>query len=343
VFYGHDTNQLHFEPVHPTLAQLGYDARVEAVPPGTEPDPFELGVAQLRGHGDYTRWLNVIREQPALTARHVDLNAPAIVVGTQSECSDLERAQLRTCLEALHPWRKGPFEIFGIELDAEWRSNLKWNRLESALGNSLEGQRVLDIGSGNGYYCLRALGAGAESALGVDPSALFVLQFEALRRLLPPVAAAVLPLAFERLPLPARGFDTVLSMGVLYHRRSPRAHLSRVFEFVAPGGRAAVESLVIDAASGPRLEPEGRYAGMSNVWCIPSVDLMLEWMRAAGFDELSVADVSATHATEQRSTPWMRFRSLSDALSAADPTTTIEGYPAPRRALVIGRRTRTSR
>ena len=37
--------------------------------------------------------------------------------------------QLRNSLKELMPWRKGPFHLLGIDIDAEWRSDLKWQRL----------------------------------------------------------------------------------------------------------------------------------------------------------------------------------------------------------------------
>jgi tRNA (mo5U34)-methyltransferase len=41
---------------------------------------------------------------------------------------------------------------------------------------------------------------------------------------------------------------------------------------------------------------------------------------------------------EQRPTAWMRFESLPDFLDPDDPTHTVEGLPAPRRAVLIAKR-----
>nr|WP_169730591.1 DUF1698 domain-containing protein [Carnimonas nigrificans] len=43
-------------------------------------------------------------------------------------------------------------------------------------------------------------------------------------------------------------------------------------------------------------------------------------------------------ADEQRSTEWMTFQSLKDFLDPEDQHKTIEGYPAPRRALLVATR-----
>jgi tRNA (mo5U34)-methyltransferase len=74
---------------------------------------------------------------------------------------------------------------------------------------------------------------------------------------------------------------------------------------------------------------------MRNVWLLPTGTLLLDWLERAGFDEPRVVDVSATSTLEQRRTDWMPFESLADALDPDDPTLTIEGWPAPRRAIVV--------
>ncbi len=43
---------------------------------------------------------------------------------------------------------------------------------------------------------------------------------------------------------------------------------------------------------------------------------------------------SNTSTDEQRSTQWMQFHSLAQFLDPQDPDKTIEGYPAPRRAII---------
>jgi len=46
-------------------------------------------------------------------------------------------------------------------------------------------------------------------------------------------------------------------------------------------------------------------------------------------------DVTTTSLEEQRTTPWMQFESLADYLDPSDRSRTVEGYPAPRRAIVL--------
>jgi tRNA (mo5U34)-methyltransferase len=83
------------------------------------------------------------------------------------------------------------------------------------------------------------------------------------------------------------------------------------------------------------LMPEERYAKMRNVWFIPSVATMLLWLRRCGYKNARCVDVDTTSLDEQRQTEWMTFESLADFLDPEDSSKTIEGYPAPKRAVFI--------
>ena len=283
-------------------------------------------------HGDLPRWFSALAAMPRPTPGQVVLDAPAVGVSGMIGLED--RVRLRNALMELHPWRKGPFSLYGVEIDSEWRSDWKWDRLAPHL-SPLAGRRVLDVGCGNGYHCWRALGVGAELVLGIDPSPLFVMQFLALAHLMDLPRTAVLPLALEDLPGEMTGFDTVLSMGVLYHRRSPQDHLRVLRRLLRPGGELVVETLVIGGADGDVLVPAGRYARMRNVWTVPGLATLESWIADCGFHAVRVVDVTITTTAEQRSTDWMRFESLAQALDPKDPGRTVEGLPAPRRAVVL--------
>jgi len=99
-----------------------------------------------------------------------------------------------------------------------------------------------------------------------------------------------------------------------------------------------LETLVIEGDVDQCLVPEARYARMGNVWFIPSTDMLLRWLRKLGFKEPALVDVSDTSTREQRSTDWMQFHSLADFLDPADHRRTLEGYPAPRRAVLTATR-----
>lgn len=281
-------------------------------------------------HGNLPGWLAALEALPDLAAAEVDLGDCVTASGPVS-AGDRER--LEAVLQALHPWRKGPFELFGVRIDSEWRSDWKWQRVAPHL-DELAGRRVLDVGCGNGYFGWRMLAAGAAQVIGVDPSVLYCLQHRAVARYLRCPANQVLPLRFEELP-DAR-FDTVFSMGVIYHRRDPDDHAARLFRHTRPGGQVVLESLVVNAAR--PLEPAERYARMRNVWVVPTPAQLEAWLRSAGFVDVRVVDVTPTSTAEQRATGWMRFESLQQALDPEHPERTVEGYPAPVRAVAVGHR-----
>ncbi|GFM65053.1 tRNA U34 carboxymethyltransferase [Pseudomonas cichorii] len=293
----------------------------------------QLDTKMAKGHGDLQRWQSALDALPQLTAERVEL---ADSFTLEVECDDETRSRLRQALMGLSPWRKGPFDVFGVHIDTEWRSDWKWSRVSPHL--DLKGKRILDVGCGNGYYQWRMLGAGAESVIGVDPNWLFFCQFQAMQRYLPDLPAWHLPFALEDLPANLEGFDTVFSMGVLYHRKSPVDHLLALKDCLVKGGELVMETLVVPGDAQQVLVPEDRYAQMRNVWFLPSVPALELWLRRAGFVNVRCVDVSTTTVQEQRSTEWMRYQSLGDFLDPEDHSRTVEGLPAPMRAVIVGRK-----
>jgi tRNA (mo5U34)-methyltransferase len=226
--------------------------------------------------------------------------------------------------------------VGGIHIDSEWRSNLKWRRVETAI-SPLAGKRVLDVGCGNGYYALRMRGQGASLVVGIDPTLCSVMQFQALAHFLPREPVHVLPLRLHELPPQSRTFDTTFSMGVLYHQRSPLDHLRELRGTLRRGGELVLETLILPGDEQLARTPAGRYARMRNVWLLPSAAELLVWLERCSFTDARIADVTLTGADEQRTTEWMPFESLKEALLPDNPALTVEGWPAPRRAVVVCR------
>lgn len=287
-------------------------------------------------HGDFQRWRLLAAALPDHTASSVDLESQ-VRIGLASDIDMGEQESLEQKLREFIPWRKGPFEIFGIKIDAEWRSDLKWARLQDHIG-SLKGRRVLDVGSGNGYSTLRMLGAGADLAIGMDPHLPYVGQFAAIKHFIPDSRAFVLPMTLDQWPEESTHFDTVFSMGVLYHRRSPLDHLLQLHNCLRPGGQLVLESIVVDGPEGYALLPKARYARMGNAWFFPSIPTLLSWLPRCGFTDCRVIDESVTTNEEQRRTQWMPFDSLADSLDPDNNDQTVEGYPAPRRVIILADR-----
>jgi tRNA (mo5U34)-methyltransferase len=289
-------------------------------------------------HGDMQRWLEAFVQLPELNNVTCELDKSAVTFQSDDITSE-QNQQTLAALQGLMPWRKGPFQFFDTQIDTEWRSDWKWGRIESHLA-PLHGRTILDVGCGSGYHMWRMLGAGAKRVVGVDPSKLFFWQFEAAKKY---VSAAknesipvhLLPFKMEDVPANLRAFDTVFSMGVLYHRRSPLDHLTELQQALRPGGEVVLETLVIEGEEGQVLVPDDRYAMMRNVWFLPSAKTLCQWMRRLGFKNVRIVEQNVTSLEEQRSTDWMGYNSLKDYLDPNDLSKTVEGHPAPLRATII--------
>lgn len=284
-------------------------------------------------HGELDKWFAMLDNLPEIKPSSIDLIS-AVSIGTENDTDKNIRDELEKHLRLLMPWRKGPFSIFGLDINTEWHSDWKWDRVQPHI-SPLKGKQVLDIGCGNGYYALRSYGQGADLVVGVDPGQKYIMQFYALKKYLGNIPVHLLPLGIEDIPPSLNAFDTVFSMGVLYHRRSPLDHLIELRECLKPGGELVLETLVIEGDVNSVLLPEGRYQQMRNVWFLPSCDALVLWLQRCGFKNVRVVDVSKTSTDEQRATDWMTFDSLEKFLDPNDPTKTIEGYPGPMRAVVL--------
>ena len=177
--------------------------------------------------------------------------------------------------------------------------------------------------------------AGARCVIGIDPTLLYVMQFLALEHFLRPEFVFVLPLRLDELPVNQRSFDTTFSMGVLYHQRSPIDHLRQLQGTLRPGGQLVLETIFVPGEESFARTPAHRYARMRNVWLLPTISELVTWLRRSGFTGIDVIDKSVTTTDEQRSTEWMTFESLREALNPDDPDTTVEDWPAPRRVVVL--------
>ena len=299
-------------------------------------------------HASLQKWLDAIESLPQVSERDANssLIDDAVTLNSNSSMSLLDREKLKNAFEQLKPWRKGPFDICDLFIDTEWQSNIKWSRIAKAIADKkihIENKNVLDVGSGNGYYSLRMLGEKANYVLGIDPSLHYVAQFYAINRYLKTDSVDILPMTLDVLfdeNIGPNGrisklaeFDTVFSMGVLYHRRSPLDHIWQLKQTLKKGGQLVLETLVIESDDENQvLVPEGRYAGMGNVWFLPSVPALMKWLTKMGFENVEMLDLSSTDINEQRKTEWIDSFSLEHFLN--EDGSTIEGLPGPKRAII---------
>lgn len=285
-------------------------------------------------HGDFDKWCRLLEKLPAITPESSDISDSVTV--TNNDVTDYQKAQIQGLLKQFMPWRKGPYSIHGVKIDTEWRSDWKWDRVLPHISN-LADRTVLDVGCGSGYHMWRMLGQGASRVIGIDPTQLFFIQFQAIQHFMRGNHIHFLPLGIEQMQ-PLNAFDTVFSMGVMYHRKDPIAFLNQLKHQLRKGGELILETLVVDGDSTTVLMAGERYAQMRNVWFLPSVEALTVWLERVGFQDVRVADVNVTSLEEQRATEWMDSQSLKDFLDPEDISRTIEGYPAPKRAVVIATR-----
>lgn len=320
----------HLDTLWPQLHNTRLEPWIDDLPPLIEE------ALHPEGNGNLPRWQAALQTISQFKpAEQVELNASAITTRSQ-DFSEQQKQTLEQALRALMPWRKGPYDLQGIYIDTEWRSDWKWDRVLPHLA-PLKGRKVLDVGCGSGYHLWRMTAEGARLVIGIDPSLLFMSQFLAVRQFVGETSTYFLPLPLEALPESKYGgeFDTVFSMGVLYHRRSPIDHIDELKRQMKKGGELVLETLVIPEGHGQILLPDDRYAQMRNVWFLPSVNELAHWLKRCGFENVRCVDLDQTSTEEQRATDWMQWNSLKDFLDPNDPNKTVEGYPAPLRAVMI--------
>ena len=315
--------------------------------------------------GNILKYTEALKKLPDTHALCQILDHDTVTAGSVDDITDEMRGNMRSTLMQLSPWRKGPFELFGIHIDTEWQSNLKWNRFIHHIA-PLKNRRILDIGCSNGYYMFRMAGHHPWMILGVEPQHTFYFQYLALQKYLQLKNVFCLPAPFDDLPVMEEYFDTVFCMGVLYHRKSPLDMLKRVRKMMKKGGELVLENLIIesgtkadvksnieadmsstikaDVKAGAEYDeskldiplclfPEDRYAKMRNVFFIPNLKAMEFWLKRTGFGNIKCIDISRTCSNEQRKTEWIQTESLKDFLDPENPSKTVEGYPAPVRGI----------
>ena len=101
------------------------------------------------------------------------------VINSPDNVRPKTRERVYRAMRDFMPWRKGPFEVFGTEIDAEWRSERKWNRVLPVLPD-LRHKVVADIGSNNGYYMFRMAHHRPRLVMGFEPYLQHYFAFQTL-------------------------------------------------------------------------------------------------------------------------------------------------------------------
>ena len=282
------------------------------------------------------KYNNIIESLPDKKPSILEINQDRICVGTAFDLSLFQQNQIIKALHDLMPWRKGPFSVFGINLDSEWDSSIKWKRVINNI-YPLANKKILDIGSSCGYYLFKMGNLNPSTVIGIEPHMTFYFQYLFLQKYINIPRVYCLPLKLEELPKTYRYFHTVFCMGILYHRRSPIDTLVKIHSLMNKKGELVLETLVIEGDSETALFPKKRYAKMNNIYFLPTIKCLTYWLERAGFNNIQCVNFSKTTSKEQRKTKWIETESLEDFLDCNNPDKTVEGYPAPRRAVMIAR------
>jgi tRNA (mo5U34)-methyltransferase len=251
--------------------------------------------------------------------------------------STIDEERVQSVLETLKPWRKGPFRFGDLLLDAEWRSDWKWDRVERVMPG-LKGKRVCDVGANNGYYLFRMLEHEPEFAVGVDPTGLYIAQFELLHALAggPPIALE--PVGVEELDVMVDTFDVIFLMGILYHQSDPLNALRICSRSLRKGGRIVLETITVPGDKPIAWFAESKYAGARGFYFLPTEACLEQWVIRSNLKVETKTEPIATTPEEQRSTGFRDGDSLAAGLDDDDPSLTVEGYPAPQRVVWILKR-----
>ncbi len=283
----------------------------------------------------HLKTLNSLKDLPSIRPSILDFESETITIGSSKDLNGNEKEHLYLKLKSLIPWRKGPFNLFDINIDAEWKSHLKWNRLAPFLPD-LKGKRILDVGCNNGYFMFKMASLLPEFVLGIDPMIPNYAQFKLLNHFANQPHLQFELWGQEDLIHFHHMFDVIFSMGIIYHHRNPIQQLLTLKKALRPGGHLILETIGINGSESHALFPEDRYAKMPNVWFVPTKSCFINWVKRAKFKNIEFLSENELTSNEQRLTSWCPppRQSLSDFLDPMDPTKTIEGHPAPKRFLL---------
>ena len=287
-------------------------------------------------HGNLEKWKNILNLLPEIDSSHIDYNSSHIIIGDKKSINTQQKKMLQDLLLQLSPWRKGPFNVLGVEIDAEWRSDQKWHRLQNFLPN-IKGMRVADLGCSNGYYSYKLLGLEPELVIGMDKTALFIIQFLAVKHYAKQIQnLLIFPSSSEEFDSKFMDFDLILSMGILYHAKNSRDHIESIRKLMKRNGSLILETIVSNSNKNININKGQTYAGMKNIGTIFTKDSLIDLLNTSGFKNIELVNESYTGVNEQRATKWMQGKSLKDFILPNGNT--IEGFPPVCRALYLAQK-----
>lgn len=271
-----------------------------------------------------------------LRSNWFDFSEAVVKVGRAAQLTPEQQQRWHQALLAFCPWKKGPFELFGIPIDAEWRSDWKWQRILPQI-ESLQNRRVADIGCHNGYFMLRMADRSPACVIGFEPVAKHFWNFQLIQNIVRHPALTFELLGVEHLHIYPNFFNTIFCLGILYHHPDPIDLLRKLRQALAPKGEIILDCQGIPGPLPVALTPRKRYAQARGIWFLPTQSCLENWLVRAGFRHIHCFFAEPLSTQEQRRTAWANIPSLEDFLDPTDPSLTLEGYPAPWRYYLIAR------
>ena len=268
----------------------------------------------------------------------VDFSSDTVRFGVRREIPDDQYDLLGKTLNDLKFWRKGPFSYFDISVDAEWQSNIKWDRVIGLIDPDLENKTVCDIGCNNLYYMYRMLPRNPSLVIGIEPVAKYFFHYymNDLFYHTPKIHFELM--GIDDLGLFEKFFDVVFCMGILYHRRNPLLSLESMAASMKKGSLLVMETAGIPGGDPVCLFPEGRYMKAPGWWFLPTIPALKNMLARTGFGDIEIHGVFDSTTEEQRVTEWTTDESLAEFLDPVDPSKTVEGYPAAKRIYLTARK-----
>ncbi|MGL5082977.1 MAG: tRNA 5-methoxyuridine(34)/uridine 5-oxyacetic acid(34) synthase CmoB [Microcoleaceae cyanobacterium] len=283
------------------------------------------------------RYKEAVQSVQGIQSERFDASGSVVKVGEGNVLSAERQQQFDRALKTFCPWKKGPFELFGVLIDSEWRSDWKWERILPEM-SSLKGRKVADIGCNNGYFMFRMVHEQPECVIGFEPYAKNFWNFQLIQNIVRQQQLTFELLGVEHIHFYPEFFDTIFCLGILYHHTDPIKLLRKMHQALTPNGEIIIDCQGIPGDLPIALTPRRRYAKARAIWFLPTQSCLENWIIRAGFTEVRCFFAQPLSMEEQRRTTWAEIESLQDFLNPDDFSLTIEGYPAPWRYYVIARK-----
>jgi tRNA (mo5U34)-methyltransferase len=273
-----------------------------------------------------------LRELPDVKTGFFIRDNSVFQIGKADDLKGENLKKMNDCLTMMRPWKKGPLNLFGTDIETEWRSDWKWKRLVEHI-DSLDQHVVCDLGCANGYFMFRMLHDFDPALIvGIDPNHKAWLEFQCFQKFVQSDKLVLEVMDGDCMDKLVGMFDTVFCLGVLYHTTDPISMLRKIYTSMKAGGQLVVDCQGIPGDDPVALFPKTRYTNAKGFWFLPTITTLKNWLTRTNFGKIEVFYSELLSTEEQHANPdWANMTSLHEGLDPNDSTKTKEGYPAPHR------------